>query len=349
MRKFLLLIITAALLLPGVAQAQADSSCGMLSTVDCDIVTASQTAMAGLKSAAFNLRFTLHTENLPGGDLDIQAIGSGAYQVDVPAWNNRLSFANARAFVRYLAEYLRDLSASLNLTFSAQSGNNIEVAALQMRLVDSVAYLNFGGLRSLMGDSGLDGWGGIELEAFLRLMLDQDPRVFDAFLHGTQVSAASPADTSGWSVVSRVKSAEPGIAVFETRLKLSDVLQDPLVIEAYRQQLGQVQSSVEVEMMIPLMQMIVGESEIVMQQRIRLDDRYLETVDLSYALDLDRFTQGFLFPDMGVAQPLHLDFSYHLDYNHFGDARSINAPDDVMGILDYNGLKRLLTGGGSPL
>ncbi len=349
MRKFLLLIITAVLLLPGVAQAQSDSSCGTLAAADCTILTASQTAMAGLKSANFNLRFTLHTANLPEGDLEILAIGSGAYHVDVPAWNNRLSFANARAFVRYVVEYLRDVSASLNLTVSAQSGSDVEAAALQIRLVDSVAYLNLGGLRSLLGDSRLDGWGGIELEALLRLMLDQDAQVFDAFMNGTDVAAVSPADTSTWLDLRRVKSAEPGIAIFETRLKLSDLLEDPAVAEAYRQQLGPGQSSAQVDMLIPLMQMIVGDSEIVMQQRIRLSDHYLQSVDLSYDHDLDRFTQGLLFPDVGTSQPLHVDFSYQLEYNHFDDAPLIAVPDDVLDILDYDGLRRLIVGGGSPL
>ncbi len=349
MRKFWLLIVTVVLLLPGVAQAQENSACGTLSVVDCAVMTESQAAMANLKSTVFNLRFALHAANLPDGDFEVLALGSGAYQVDVPAWNNRLSFANARAFVRYLAGYLGGVGASVNLTFSMQVGSDVEAAALQFRMVDSTVYFNLNGLRALTGNSDLFGWAGVDLEGFLRLMLDQDPRVFDPYLKGTEIAAASPVDTSSWSDVSRVKSAEPGIAVFETRLRLSAMLEDPVVSEAYRQQLEQMQGGAQAAMLLPLMQMIVGELEIVVQQRIRLSDHYLETIDISYDHDLDRFIQEMLFPDAGTSQPLHLDFSYHVEYDRFDAAPSITAPDDVLDVYGYDDLRRLLTGGGAPL
>ncbi len=349
MRKFLLLIITIILLLPTVAQAQTNSSCGTLSTADCTIMTDSQAAMANLKSATLDLRLTLHVQNLPEGDLEVLAIGGGAYQVDVPAWNNRLAFSNGQAFASYLAGYLHDVGASINLTFSMQSGSDVEAAALQMRLADSVVYFNMSGLRALFGDLSAYGWAGIDLEGLLRLMLDQDPHVFDDYLKGTGVAGVNPVDTSPWTSVSRLKSVEPGIAIFETRLKLSDMLTDPAVDAAYRQQLEQMQSRSDAEMTLLLLQMIVGDSEVVVQQRIRLSDHYLETLDLTYELDLDRFSQKMLFPDAETTQPLHIDFGYHVQYNHFNAAPPITAPNDVAQIFDYDTLRRLMIGSGAPL
>ncbi len=355
MRKILLLVIVVILLLPGAASAQADANCGTLTPADCTLLAASQTAMAGLKSAAFDLHFTLHAENLGTEDVEILAIGSGAYHLDARAWNNRLSFANNRVLVRYLAQYLSDVSASLNLTISAQIGSDVEAAALQMRLVDSVGYFNFGGLRSLLGDSTLSGWGGLQLEAFLRLMLDQDPHVFDGYLSGGVLSSGSGTGsavttdsllTASLGDVRRVKTAESGIAAFETRIKLSDFFDDPVFAAAFSEQLEQsAGTGVNAETMIPLMQMLVGDSELVMQQRIRVSDYYLDSLDLSYDLQLARFVQSMMFPDLPTDQPVHFDFNYNLAYDHFNDAPSISIPDNVLDILDYAKFQRLFSGG----
>ena len=152
MRKLWLLIVLVALTFPTAASAQSsDPYCGALSAADCKLLTASQDVMSNLNSAAFNLVFTLFAHNAPEGEFHVVGAGTGAYTLNVPAWNNRLSFANARAFINYLVGYLSDVSASLDLTFSMQSGANSEALVLQMRLVDSVGYINMDGLRSLTG------------------------------------------------------------------------------------------------------------------------------------------------------------------------------------------------------
>lgn len=351
MRKILLLVTLFVFLLPTVVLAQNDPSCGSLADADCVVLTASQAAMADLKSAAFDLQFTLLAENVPEGDIQIIGIGNGAYDADIPAWNTKLDFAGPTAFARYLASYLHDVSASLNLTLSMQVGADVEALALQMRLVDSVGYLNFDGLRSLTGGGGgLNGWGGLELEALLRYMLDSDPHTFDAYLKGgSLVQSDTPAARLG--EIQRVKTVEPGIAVFETRLKLSDLFDDPDMIDAMQQQLNDTMNGADAQFYLSMLQLVVGDSEIVLDQKVRLSDYFTQSLDLSYDLTLARFVDNMLFTDMTSRSrdPLHVYFSYHIEYRQFNAAPAILAPENLMGILDYAGLRRLMLSGGAQL
>ncbi len=355
MRKLWLLVLLIALTFPTVVSAQSsDPSCGALSAADCKILTASQGVMSDLNSAAFNMVFTFFAHNVPEGEFHVVGAGTGAYTLNVPAWNNRLSFANARAFINYLVGYLSDASASLDLTFSMQSGADSEAMVLQMRLVDSVGYINTDGLRSLMGGGGgLSGWIGIELEALLRYMLDSDSHAFDAYLHGSDLTTSGTPLGQQYATIARIDSLEPDFALFETRVKLADLLDDPAVADAMQQQLDEALNGVDAQVYISFLQLLVGDSDLVTHQKIRLSDNYLQSFVMSYDLQLSRFIDNMLFADETDSakkrDPLSISLYYSLDYTQFNAAPRVTVPNDVFEVFGYDDLRRLVIGGGAQL
>ena len=185
-------------------------------------------------------------------------------------------------------------------------------------------------------------------------MLDSDSRAFDAYLHGSDLSTSGTPLGQQYATIARIDSLDPDFALFETRVKLADLLDDPAVVDAMQQQLDEALNGVDAQVYISFLQLLVGDSDLVTHQKIRLSDNYLQSLVVSYDLQLSRFVDNMLFADeTGSANrnrdPLSISIYYEVDYTQFDAAPRVTVPNDVFEVFGYDDLRRLVIGGGAQL
>jgi len=166
MRKFMItLMLLAVLLVGGMTFAQDATACPAgLDAAVCTLLDESTVAMGQLKSIAFDLDISVTTEGQTQPFISGNGAASGDYDgVDMAALNT----ADPMAALTALPDLLGRFQAELNINLTG-------MLPLELKLVNGIGYLNFGGVAPLLGGSealaaqGLPtGWGGLDLNDIL--------------------------------------------------------------------------------------------------------------------------------------------------------------------------------------
>ncbi|NWF70828.1 MAG: hypothetical protein HXY40_17220 [Chloroflexi bacterium] len=185
MHKFVLLLLAALLLtISFTASAQDARFCGGLSDADCELLYASEAAMAGLESATFTVDATLAVTR--GDETETTTVtGGGSWVGALPNFgammNNPMTIADPFGALGGLGEGLTAFDGTLNLLITNMDpGEEPATRDIQLVLVDGIGYVNFDALFPREeGDSNdnrggrgmnLSGWGGVNLVELLAAM-----------------------------------------------------------------------------------------------------------------------------------------------------------------------------------
>lgn len=176
MHRVRLLLVCALLLLVSVgtlAHAQGDTQvlCGNLSADDCALLASASTNMSALTSGTMtaNLAFAGTMDGSPAEfGFDIAATWTGAGIGLSPEQSLDLASADPTAIINNAVSGIANFNGSLSFTITPPPGDTTLPAplTLDLRLVDSIGYINFDSLAmfgAMMGPGFPTGWGGTNL------------------------------------------------------------------------------------------------------------------------------------------------------------------------------------------
>ncbi|MBK8135987.1 MAG: hypothetical protein IPK52_09120 [Chloroflexi bacterium] len=166
MRKLLvcMLMVLALVAFSGVAMAQ-DPVCGSLSASDCEILTQSAAAQAGLTSATFT--FTL---DINAGGQAVPLTGDGSYAVDpavIAAFDPAAmtNMTDPTAMLGILGDLIKGFDGELNV--------NAMGMPINLLLVDGVGFINFEPFAPFLAGAPVEipaGWAGLDLVGALDML-----------------------------------------------------------------------------------------------------------------------------------------------------------------------------------
>jgi hypothetical protein len=345
MRKFLLVcLFCLCLVFPALAQAQNEVFCGELSESDCQLLNDAGENFLQVEGARLDLFMRLLGENIPGESRRMSLTVAGNVDYFLPAGGEMpvLEDLSAREQAEVLADALRDLLLDIDITMRVEDGDDVVTVPLQFVIVDSVAYFNLDTVAAMSNTRGLDGWLGIELEAFLRLMADQDEDVLLNLSAETDTETIALDWSTGLAEITRLPAAPADEAVFETRLEVARLLDQPAFIDALREQMGI--SVLEMRRLMNDLRLLFGDSTMIFEQVVNLDDRLVQSFDLSYELSPSGDVQQALFGASARRNPLEVLVEFEMGFSAFDEPLELEAPDDVLYVLNYAMLQGLMNG-----
>lgn len=345
MRKFLLVcLFCLCLAFPAFAQAQSEVYCGDLSESDCALLNDSGENFAQVEGARMDIFMRVLGENIPGESsrLSLTVAGNADYYLPAGGEMPVLDDLAPREQAELLADALRDLMLDIDITMRIEDGDDVLTIPLQFVIVDSVAYFNLDSVAALSNTRGLDGWMGIELEAFLRLMAEQDETVLESLSADTDTETIALDWSDDLIEISRLPAAPADEAVFETRLEVAKLLDQPEFIDALREQMGI--SVLEMRRLMNDLRLLLGDSTMIFEQVVSLEDRLLQSFDLSYELSPSRDVQQALFGASGRRNSLEVLVEFEMGFSGYNEPLELEAPDDVLYILNYAMLQGLMNG-----
>ncbi len=348
MRKILLLaLLLLVIALPLSVQAQDNPLCGDLAVEDCALLTEASANNAALESARLDIFVRLIAENVPDFNerMSVTVAGYVGYSVPTDEVLPALSGLDPEEQADILATALNDLQVSIDVTARIEDGRDVQNIPIQFQVSDAITYVSVDSAAALSASSMSGGWIGIELEAFLRLMGEMQPEIYDDLDLGIGTGGINFNLLSRFAEVTRLTSPNPDEAVFETRINVGDALLDPPLRRVLRAQLGE--SPTEFRWTIQNWQFFLGDSELVIRQVVGLEDQFLHSVSIRYELEPTSLEQTAIFGRSPDAEPLQFSLEYEVNYSNFDEPLELAAPDDVIAIFNYPLLKGCSTATGS--
>ncbi len=338
------------------AQTTAPTFCGTLSQADCAILSQSQQAMASLDSASFDTQIDLTVSNTPDlkAPISIHISGNGAYG----GLNKLRSDLTAAAtdpgqlLVALLTDLKADLTITIDLPPDTMTALGVQTRdghiTVQERLVDGFGYLNLDTLQSLMSNSRMHGWYGLDLASFLKSAMQQMPELFNNSMSNLGNSQAyqkdfsDPAFINRFLQIERTDDGSTSTATFEIVLDLGKLMGSPEFQTIMRQQMERQNSamtSAEIDQALAAsLQMFKG-MDVTLSEDIDTDTGYLQAISGSFLFDASGMMAS-MGTSGGKATPapqIKLDFVYR--YSDFNDAPEISAPPNPV-IIPYQSLLR---------
>lgn len=369
MRKYLLLLLLAALCLSGTALAQTTMPvyCGELSEADCAILTNSQTAMRSLDSAAFDLVINVTATNVPdmSEPLTFSVVGNGAYLGAASLQSDMLAMMTAPDWptnpAQLYVNVLDKLDADLTLTLALppevlRQANDPAMPSnitLQARLVDGVGYLNLDALQPLLHQANLKGWGGLDLASLLKEALQRYPDL----MSGMSASARSSLDMSAYMqqltdpqflsqflTLARTDDGSTDTATFHMTIDFAALMSSPVMHNMMMQEMqaqGQHLSEAEMQQAMTMSAQMMQGMTMSLDEEIGVSDGFIHSVHGTFAFDTSGMMAAMKHDGMnkqnaGAAQAsapsVSVDFT--LTLSSFNSVAPITAPTDVM-MLPY--------------
>ncbi|MFN8373865.1 MAG: hypothetical protein U0694_13445 [Anaerolineae bacterium] len=259
MRKLSLVLLVLLLLAMVSVVAAQDVPCGDLSEEDCAFLSDSLAASASVGSATFTIDATLNTTNEDGDDTNIAISGDGAFSgaegmlggMMGGMMSDPAAAADMSGMMSGFESGVSAFDGALNLTIDTGDAP----LDIQLVLVDSIGYINFGalGLAGMrMGQNAeLPEWGGVNLVDLVSTVTEgmtpeQISSMAGNMAGGSAADASLASDldfaTVGSHIVlSRLEDSEidgVAVAVYELSLDVAGWLNDPATMEMMQEQMA---------------------------------------------------------------------------------------------------------------
>ncbi|MDX1992059.1 MAG: hypothetical protein SF029_06705 [bacterium] len=320
MRKLsLVLTLLLVLCIGGVATAQETQQfCGNLSQEDCDLYYGASTNFPS--SAGFDATVTLSLTNLPDmpQDTTININLSGEYTglspelmgTEMMSMNmTDLSNIDFAALFTQLAGGLRNFDGALRINVTippelaggatgmvpgagAFDGN----LALELRLVDGFGYINFDTLQALVGESGLTGWGGIDLAGALDQViasgaleqLNTDMALQASGIDPTLLQTfTDPQFIGQFTTLERLEDQD-GAAVFQTNIDFAGLFADPAFQDYLRSTIeaqGEAVDDAQFQQITDALNSAAAGATLIQTTRVDPATGYLQYSDFTFTFD----------------------------------------------------------------
>lgn len=335
MRKLMLLVLMAAMLLMGNAVMAQDSTtfCGGLSDADCALLTESTTAMEGLTSASFTFSLDITADGAQAGTLNISGDGAFSYDAGVMASLADVDpndlMAALDALKTGIGAFQGDLALNISGTGSAAVPAPI---GLELLLVDGIGYLNFATVAPLLGGAetltmmGLPTeWAGLDLvDTIEQVVALAGPQLeeMQGQMGDAAAMALSPDQVMAlgqYFTFTREADAD-GAAVFSGTADLAGLLNDPTLMGLIEQQM-EAQGQEIPDGAIEQLMGVADAFTINLTQSIDLETRYLRGLNFVFNVDgaaLDALGAGSGTPNVVIAA--------NINFADFNAAPAIAAP-----------------------
>jgi hypothetical protein len=341
MRKGMLVVLVALLVVSGAALAQGEQPvfCGSLSEADCAVLEQARTAMQDVSAASFDLFVDIQAQS-SGESVPVSIVGSGSFTGVLPHMGMD---ANNMGTTEDSIAALRDLNAALLLTITAPASEMDTPMALtlNLRLVDGVGYVNLDDLQPLFEDPSMTGWGGLDLAGLLGALLEQSPDLLAQM--GQQLGGVDAGEFPAFNAqireqyltITRTDDGSGSSATFETTVDLAGLAADPEFGNAL-ERMGSMGglSSADPQQTQEQMRWMFENSALLLRQEI--DTATGRTVSLSLELDANQSTVNSAEAGDSVSLTAMINFDYD-------NVPLVEAPADA-NILPYQQLLGMFGG-----
>ncbi len=364
MRKIVILCLMVGMLLMGGVVSAQDTPpvfCGTLAQADCSILQQSRTAMQGLKSADINLTFNISAANIPNmpttEPLNISLTGTGSYSGDMSAVGQPpTSMTDPTASITWLAKALGAVNAKLNLTITippaiqqmaAAGSNPVTLPAsipINLVLVDGKGYIDMDSLGPVI--AGMDttgsatsmpkGWVGLDLVEALNQMAPMMSQVAslatqEAVVSNDMAQFMDPAFIGKFVKIERGADATvngDAVAVFNTTVDVSAMIQDPTIAAAMSQAMhstgSESSNAAQIQAMLPVLAQGLS---ITATTEIGTADNIVRSAAVDFSYDATSIMALMATPEASP-QPAPV-VKVHFDYglSNINSAQPITAPE----------------------
>ncbi|MEO8398173.1 MAG: hypothetical protein ABI700_34580 [Chloroflexota bacterium] len=343
------------------AQETTPQFCGTLSQDDCAILTQSQQAMAALDSASFDAKIDIAVTNIPNvkAPVTIAITGSGSYsglnklRTDMTAATTNTS----QLLVALLTDLNADVTITIDLPPETQEMLGVAISdshlTFQERLVDGIGYLNMDTLQTLMRNSALKGWYGLDLANFVASAIRQNPDMFNNSMSGMNTGSmqdyqgmfSDSAFINRFLQIERTDDRSRSSATFDITLNMGALMGSHEFQMLMREQMQRQNASMtdaEIDQALTISSQMFKGMDITLSENIDTEDGYLHSIKGSFLFDASGMmaTMSESGSDSTAAMPapqISLDFTY--SYSDFNSAPAISAPPNAV-IIPYQSLLR---------
>ncbi|MDZ4771334.1 MAG: hypothetical protein SGJ24_19595 [Chloroflexota bacterium] len=367
------LVLTLA---PAAAQTTPTIVCGSLSSDDCAILTASQTATAELTSANFSFNADLvltDMQDLPDGDTTINVVGSGVFAGDFSAFamnglNTTSMMSDPAAQLEMASTVLLGLDAQLDVTINLPQvllegqGNMPDSFTLNLILVDGVGYLNFDSLIALQPSLAQflpAGYAGLDLASAFEMMMPAMANMpMDTEALGIDTEAlqafSDPAFLNRFVQITRdadsTNEAGDAVVVFTSTYDLVSLINDPAYANLLRstfESQGETMDEATLQQAIDSVSAIIEGVTFTQTTAIGTSDNFVRSIDTNLRFDLSAMNQAM----MGMSAESSMDtmtgsfaLDFSIDYSNFNTATLPTAPAGAP-VVTIQELANLFMGG----
>ncbi|MDX2075239.1 MAG: hypothetical protein SFZ02_02320 [bacterium] len=337
--KLVLLLLLVIISVP----VHAQSSCGDLSTADCEILQTAQRATGNLPSASFEAtaEFALGISFFPEL-ITVRVVSNGVY-TRVPTITADIEEAYRPLF---------GLNADMSIVIDAEISefvvpeDNTFTAALDLRYVDGVGYAELSKILPLIDPSlDADGWYSVDVADYIsRFMRDGIfPSDFlDTFATTYGVDSWESFATEGSNRrLDDVQIGEQSFAVFEASLYTRDYYDDnpdmyQNLIDAFENllhtQYGAFYTDDQLRNAAEFYADLTTNMQFSLTYWVSLDDGYIHDSQFDFIFIPDEDTPAQPdFDPLGIAllSTAELRFSLDFRYTQFENIPLVSAPDDA--------------------
>lgn len=333
MRKLsVVLMVLLLLVMSSVVSAQ-DIPCGDLSADDCTLFSGAFASIGSADSATFTIDANIATTG-GASDSTVAISGDGSFSGAQGLMGGMMSnmmsdptaAANPAAMMEGLTSMLSDFSATLNLNVDSGTGAPLDI---QLVLVDSIGYVNFGALglagMQLGQNTTLPEWGGVNLPELISTLGPSLAGMVPGMTPGGTTpstdatpSSMDPAAMMQYLSITRIDddTMDDGTAVatFEVTIDFAGMLSDPTVTADMTD--AQMQQA----------QAMADSTDFTADIYVGIDDGMFYGIDLSGSVDASAIAAASSSTTTTAAAGT-TDFDFALYFADFDNAPAVTAPD----------------------
>jgi hypothetical protein len=353
--------------------------CGDLSEADCTLLTSAQTAMHDIHSASTNFDMSLSVSNIPQMPFDnlaFQLTGAGAFSVDPAAMealkavqSDPSAFMDPTASFAMIEDLLGDVAGDLSVTLTlppelvamansmnSDSGVTIpDTISLDLRLVDSIGYVNLADIAALAPEnSGVPaGWIGVDLAALVEQMSgmvssmgDMSANMDTSAMQDYIAAFQDPEVLAEFLTVERVDDSEvmgQTVAVFHftfdyAALFTSDVFRNMMAAQmemmSSMNEDAEVPSEADMDEAMNMVATMMEGIELDIYESVGLDDNYIHSTSITMNWDMTDFMATMNEMSDATSTPMEgpapvFNFSMTVENSNFNGDVNIVAPEDA--------------------
>jgi hypothetical protein len=336
MRKLSVVLMVLLLLVMGSVVAAQDIPCGDLSEEDCTLLSGIGDSMATVDSATFTIDATI-TSTADDEESTITISGDGSFSGVAGMMSSSsiegmmsdpAAAADPTAMIAAATAMLGNFNGALNLNVDPGTGSPLDI---QLVLVDSIGYVNFGALglagMQLGEDMTLPEWGGVNLPeligTFGSSMAGSMPGMGGATTGGDTGTSTLPEDFDPETFASYITITRgeddamddgTAVATFEIGVDFAGMMSDPSMQEALAEM---------DEDELAAAQAMYENMEFSLNVYVGLEDNYLYGVDLGLSMDASALS-NLGDPSEAVGT---VDVAFSLYFADYNNAPVVDAPE----------------------